>query len=641
MRTDESVAGGAKDRPWTLRYGAALIAAAAALVIRIALDPLIGPTELAYTIFLPAVLFAAWFGGFGPGIVCAIASGFAADYFFAEPLRSFLVRKERDEISLVIFVVVALAMAWLVRSLTAALDRTRQAENAERVERRRFETTLASIGDAVIATDRTGAITYMNAVAEELTGWQNLTAAGHPLKHVFRIVNEDSRQPVEDPVAKVFAQGHAVGLANHTVLIMREGSERAIDDSAAPIRDDEGHIVGVVLIFRDISEQRRAEREREALLLAEERLRVSQEARTALEAAEAKFRGLLESAPDPIVVANQEGQILLVNSRVEKAFGYPRGELLGKSIDVLLPERFRAIEAQRRAETIAHAGNSGEHEALELSGLHKEGHEFPTEVNLSPLQTEEGVLVIQAIRDVTLRKRREEKMRLLSMRLLRTQDDERRRIARELHDSAGQYLAAIAMTIDAVKREMRGGPPSLLHKLDEASEVTSACIKEVRTISHLLHPPLLEELGLAAAVRWYVEGFTARSGIHVDLHMPEDLPRLGTDVEMVLFRVLQEAITNVHRHSGSKTAAVSIGADSAQAWVEVQDFGKGNPQFQPGVGMTGMRERVRDLAGSLDISSNQTGTRVKAIVPLRAAVQKSPINGHTKASSASSGHGLD
>ena len=212
-------------------------------------------------------------------------------------------------------------------------------------------------------------------------------------------------------------------------------------------------------------------------------------------------------------------------------------------------------------------------------------------------------------------------LRLLSVRLAQAQDEERRRIARELHDSVGQYLAATAMALDSVRQEATNLPASANRKLDEAAEITKACVSEIRTISHLLHPPLLEELGIAAAVRFYVEGFAARSGIRADLEMPEELGRLGNEIEIVLFRVLQESLTNIHRHSGSKTATIKVGADSDQAWMEVQDQGNGNGNgnsalFRPGVGITGMRERLKALAGALEIASDQNGTRVKAVIPL-------------------------
>ena len=172
--------------------------------------------------------------------------------------------------------------------------------------------------------------------------------------------------------------------------------------------------------------------------------------------------------------------------------------------------------------------------------------------------------------------------------------------------------------------------------MDEAVEVTKQCISEIRTMSQLLHPPLLEELGLASAVRCYVDGFVARSGIQVEMKVPEEVGRLGEDVELVLFRVLQESLTNIHRHSGSKTAIVKLGADAQQAWLEVEDHGKGKGDavvssgaFQPGIGLTGMRERVKDLAGVLEIQSGQNGTRVKAALPLIAQPNKIQTNTKT------------
>jgi signal transduction histidine kinase len=221
--------------------------------------------------------------------------------------------------------------------------------------------------------------------------------------------------------------------------------------------------------------------------------------------------------------------------------------------------------------------------------------------------------------------------------LLRSQDEERRKIARELHDSAGQYLAAIGMALNAARDAAHRFPTLLVRKLEEASEITKVCIKEVRTVSHLLHPPLLEELGLASAVRWYVEGFSGRSGIRVHIEMPEELVRLGNDAELVLFRVLQESLTNIHRHSGSRTATIRIGVDSQYASLEVQDQGKGknngksNPNvsadgFRPGIGITGMGERVKDLAGVLTIASDESGTRVKAVIPLRTGLSKIAVD---------------
>lgn len=214
------------------------------------------------------------------------------------------------------------------------------------------------------------------------------------------------------------------------------------------------------------------------------------------------------------------------------------------------------------------------------------------------------------------------RLREMSVHLMRAQDEERRKIARDLHDSVGQYLSAINMILEPLAERGADLPADASESLGQAVAITRTCANEVRTISHLLHPPLLDEMGLPTAVRWYTEGFANRSGIEVQLQVPDDLERFGPDIEIALFRVLQESLTNVHRHSGSKTAHVALGADAHQVWLEVRDQGKGmtrkNGYVGSGVGTRGMQERIKELAGELLMSSDDTGTLVKAVVPLDA-----------------------
>ena len=214
-----------------------------------------------------------------------------------------------------------------------------------------------------------------------------------------------------------------------------------------------------------------------------------------------------------------------------------------------------------------------------------------------------------------------EDLQHLSANLLNAQDGERRRIARELHDGIGQYLAAIKMSFDvAISEDPRldgnRGP------LQDCRQLLERCTREVRTMSHLLHPPLLEEMGLASAVPWYVEGFTERSGIGVELEMPSEFSRLSQPVEMVLFRVVQESLTNVHRHSGSKSATIRLLVHSDHVELTIQDQGKGlgglvADPATTGVGIAGMRERVRELGGKFEINSGSQGTRITVSLPLQ------------------------
>ncbi|MFY9529274.1 MAG: sensor histidine kinase [Candidatus Acidiferrales bacterium] len=220
-------------------------------------------------------------------------------------------------------------------------------------------------------------------------------------------------------------------------------------------------------------------------------------------------------------------------------------------------------------------------------------------------------------------------LRELTARLLQLQDEERRRIARELHDSVGQTLAALIMNLSSVGADIE-------RLMKTASIVTNSAVlvremnEEIRTISYLLHPPLLDELGLSSALRWYIEGFAERGKIKVDLDFPDDFGRLSQELETAIFRMVQECLTNIHRHSESPIAKIRIARSGGDVRVEVEDRGKGMPPEKqselaspgtPGVGIRGMRERIAQLGGSLEIHSNSKGTVVAVRLPVVDASQ--------------------
>jgi len=257
-----------------LQYGVTLAAVAAAVVVRWLLDPLLGD-HLPFATFFVAVVIAAWVGGLRPALLATVLGFLLSLYFFVPPRYSIMLPTGPRLVGLATYFMVSLIIAGFGEAMRVTQQRFA-------VQAERLRTTLASIGDAVITTDMAGCITTMNAVAEQLTGWTNAEAAGQSLDAVFQIVNEATRQPVENPALRALKEGILVGLANHTVLIAKDRKERHIHDSAAPIRCREGELVGCVLVFRDISDQHRQEAElrgrEQALRDSEQRMRLATEA---------------------------------------------------------------------------------------------------------------------------------------------------------------------------------------------------------------------------------------------------------------------------------------------------------------------------------------------------------------------------
>jgi len=324
---------------------------------------------------------------------------------------------------------------------------------------------------------------------------------------------------------------------------------------------------------------------------------------------------LLDLANDAIFVKTASGTISYWNQGAERLYGWSMAEAIGKTPHELLKTEYpiptQVIESQDKWEG-------------ELRHTRRDGTRLVVSSRWTTLRDGSGKPVgwLEICTDITLRKRAEQAARSLSGRILNLQDDERRRIARELHDSLGQYLTALKMNLDLF--QMSNSNHAAIAK--DCSEILDKCLAETRTLSHLLHPPLLDESGFGSAARWYVDGFAQRSGIAVNLDLPAELGRLHKDVEIALFRAVQEALTNVHRHSGGTVVDIKLSADAEQVQLEIKDNGRGIPEdklnglrdgaAETGVGLAGMRERIRELGGSLQIQSDNAGTNLFVTVPV-------------------------
>jgi len=324
---------------------------------------------------------------------------------------------------------------------------------------------------------------------------------------------------------------------------------------------------------------------------------------------------MLDLANDAIFVRSPDSGVIYWNEGAERLYGWTKEEALGKSTQELLQTEFLTDVS----EILGLDRWEGE-----LRHKRRDGAQIVVASRWTTLRDNDGKPIgwLEINTDITSRRRAEDAARRLSGRILTLQDDERRRIARGLHDSLGQFLTALKLNLDLLPTA-DGNSAKLI---SECSEIVDQCLAETRTISHLLHPPLLDEAGIGSAVRWYVDGFAQRSGIKVTLDLSPELGRLHKDVEITLFRAVQEALTNVHRHSGASAVDICLGLGGRKIRLQIQDNGCGIPKGRlngltdgdagAGVGIAGMRERARELGGSLEIQSDRTGTKVIVTIPL-------------------------
>jgi PAS domain S-box-containing protein len=365
-----------------------------------------------------------------------------------------------------------------------------------------------------------------------------------------------------------------------------------------PLRNVFDEIAGVIGVALDVTENKRAM------------------------ASVAKLAAIVESSQDAIYGMTLSGYITSWNRGAEQMFGYPAGEVAGRHISIITPEDrqnepLEVLERLKRDEVVR---------PFETVRRRKDGSLVDVSLTVSAVKDPKGRItgVAAIIHDIRDRKQVEAELKQLSARLLNVQDEERRNMARELHDSVIQGLAAAVINMSLMKDALQLDPEAA-RTLDETLKITEESVREIRTFSYLLHPPLLDVNGLQSALRWYVEGYSKRSGVQVELDLPDGRERLGNETELALFRIVQESLTNIHRHSGGSRATIRMRRTEKEVTLVISDDGNGmdaqtleklrREGAVLGVGIAGMKQRLRQLGGRLEIDSGGGGTAVTASVP--------------------------
>ena len=423
------------------------------------------------------------------------------------------------------------------------------------------------------------------------------------LSRFMELVHPDDRAAVWAEIRRVLATKEPY---------RQEYRMRTKDGRYAPVKnqgyfylDDSGNLIRMVGFIADITDQRNAEEE--------------------LRATERRFRNAFAHAVTGMLLVDLDGRFVETNQAYCQITGYTQAELhLLTFLDITHPEDLdrcvRPFQQLLKGEVPSYV--------VEKRYIRKDGGVVWARIS-STLLRDSGnkpTHAVVIVEDITERKRAVEQLGALSRRLLHVQDEERRRLARELHDSTAQSIAAMCMNLGVVSESADLLDEPARKALNECLEVGEQCIRELRTFSYLLHPPVLDDMGLSSALKWYIEGFAHRSRIEVALDIASDLGRLPRELELTLFRVVQESLTNIHRHSGSRTAMIRVVRHPNEVFLQVRDYGCGMPGAwrngnggvnHAGVGIAGMRERVSEIGGQLKIHSRQGCTDVEVVAPIR------------------------
>jgi PAS domain S-box-containing protein len=463
----------------------------------------------------------------------------------------------------------------------------------------RWTATLGSIGEAVIATDSEGRITFLNSIAASLTGWEQAEALQQPIGNVLKLINEETGMTADNEVLRVLKEKKILAVANHVDLVTRDGREIAVEHSAAPILAGQGKVIGVVLVFRDV-----AERRQEQIATAEQ-------------------AALLELTQDSVFVIDMEGAVQFWSRGAEQMLGYTKAEATGKIAHELLCTEF----SQPFEEIMAELKRVGHWEG-DLVKTARDGSRVVVAgrwaLQRGKRDQSPRVLVINS--DITHRRSGEEslvlqkeQLRALAERLQQVREEDRKQVARDLHDQIGQILTSIKMDLTWIVRHLPQSEGEALARLGESIVSINDGVKAVRAICSGLRPGVLDDLGLAAAIEWQASEFASRNGVRCLVTVPPVDLHLDGDRATATFRIFQECLTNVIRHAQAESVRVELCQEEENILLVVTDDGIGfcESDLTSSLGILGMKERAQFCGGAVQISSSPgNGTTVTVRVPV-------------------------
>jgi PAS domain S-box-containing protein len=491
-------------------------------------------------------------------------------------------------------------------------------------------TVFAGLADCLLVLDQQDCIVDLNPAARKMVGNPGEKPIGKPIAHV---VPEFARWIEQAGYDKEFRVEISSGV----------GPDQHFHDlRITPLIGPYSRPIGRLVVCHEITplkqEQARLERivsERtEELKQAVEQLQIELSQRTL---AEKRFKDVVEAAPDAMLLLDQTGAIMLVNEQAERLFGYSRAELLGQNIESLIPVHYRDEYKTYLDQFVADPSVRQTDFGLNLSALHKDGNEFPVDVNLGTLKTADSYWVACDVRDITERKRAEqaqnqlleelkqsrEQLRALAIRLQEVQEIERRRISSQLHDRIGQNLTGLNLNLQIIENQLsQESDQALRHRLNDSQKLVEETTRQVRNVMVDLRPPVLDEYGLVSALNWYCANYSQRTGIASRVIGVEFEPRLPRDDELVLFRLVQEALNNVVKHAHATQVEIVVETSEGEPCLIIQDDGLGfDPQIleaptdQPHWGLINMEQRAASIGGQLTIDSAPgRGTRVSIVL---------------------------